>query len=126
MILSCLLTVAGCGATGSNTGKVRGKVTLDEKPLAFGSVVTLPQSGRGAHGVISNGTFELGTAGNSDGAVIGVHKVAVIAQEVAAGGPEGPAGKLLVPERYTNPETSGLSIEVIAGDNFPELKLTSP
>ena len=118
---------AGCGSK-SSVARVRGKVLLDEKPLATGSVVTLPSAGRGAKGIIHHGEFELGTFGEKDGALIGMHKVAIIASEPSQGtGPEAAAGKLLVPERYTNPETSGLSIEVKPGEvNTPTLKVTSP
>jgi hypothetical protein len=107
-------------------GRVHGTVTIDGKPLASGSVVTLPNSGRGARGLITNGEFDLGTSGTTDGAIVGKHKFAVSAQEQQQGGPEGPAGKLLVPERYTNPETSGFTFDVKPGDNNFELKLTTP
>jgi hypothetical protein len=117
---------AGCGSK-SSLARVRGKVLLDDKPLAAGSIVTIPESGRGAHGAIADGEFELGTFGNNDGALPGVHKVAVVAYESAAGqGAESGTGKLLVPQHYTSPESSGLTIEVKAGEvNEPTLKLTS-
>lgn len=114
--------VAGCGSN-TSTGQVHGKVTLDGKPLADGSIVTLPESGRGAQGIIKNGEFELGTTGRSDGAAIGKHKVAVISQEKSQAGPEGGAGKSLIPARYTNPDSSGLTIDVTAGTNTPTLEL---
>src|SRR3954469_25678748 len=118
---------AGCGSK-SSVGTVHGKVLLDDKPLATGAVVTLPSSGRGAHGTISGGEFELGTVGNRDGAAVGTHKVAIIAREPSQGaGAEATPGKLLVPQRYTDPETSGLTIEVKAGEvATPTLRLTSP
>jgi hypothetical protein len=117
----------GCGAK-SSVAPVRGKVLLDDKALANGFIVTLPPGGRGAKATINNGDFELGTFGNSDGALIGTHKVAVVANEPSKGADaEAAQGKLLVPQRYTNPETSGLTIEVKAGEvNTPTLKLTSP
>jgi hypothetical protein len=120
------LACAGCGSK-SRVARVRGKVLLDDKPLATGSVVTLPQAGRGATGAITDGDFELSTFGD-DGALIGTHKVAVVANEPSQStDAEAPAGKSLVPQRYTNPATSGLTIEVKAGEtNTPTLKLTSP
>jgi hypothetical protein len=129
MIASMMLLVgvcAGCGSRAS-VGQVQGKVTLDGSPLAAGAIATVPDAGRGAHGAIENGVFELGTFGENDGALIGTHKVAVVAYEQAKNaGPESPTGKLLVPQRYTNPETSGLTIEVKAGEvNTPTLNLTS-
>lgn len=105
---------------------VKGKVELDGKPLQSGSVTTSVESGRGALGSITNGQFELSTYGTNDGAILGKHQVAVTAREKGEEGPEAKPGKLLVPERYTNPQTSGLTIEVKDGENTPELKLTSP
>ena len=132
---SCLLialiavvgTCSGCRPD-SPVGQVRGKVLLNGKPLVTGAVITLPGSGRGAKGVIVNGEFVLSTFGANDGALVGTHKVAIVANEATRGsGPEAQAGKLLVPERYTNPETSDLTIEVTAhGPNEPLLELTSP
>jgi hypothetical protein len=105
---------------------VHGTVTLDGQPLASGNIVTLPSAGRGARGVIKDGKFQLATDGENDGAVIGEHKVAVIAREPSQGtGPEAAAGKLLVPEKYTNPASSDLKIDVKAGDNTPTLELKS-
>jgi hypothetical protein len=118
---------AGCNSK-SPVARVRGMVLLDDKPLASGAIVTLPESGRGARGTIVNGGFELGTFGKNDGALIGTHKVAVVATEpVKRKGAEASAGKLLVPQRYTNPDSSELTIDVKAGEvNEPTLKLTSP
>jgi hypothetical protein len=117
---------AGCG---SNRGvaTVQGKVLLDNKPLEAGYIATLPPSGRGAYGTITNGEFVLSTFGNNDGALIATHKVSVVANAPPQGvGAEATPGKSLVPERYTNPETSGLTIEVKAGEvNTPTLNLTS-
>jgi len=125
LVAALALTCAGCKPN-SSTGTVHGTVTLDGQPLASGNIVTLPSSGRGARGVIKNGKFELGTEGDNDGAVIGEHKVAVIAREpTQATGPEAPAGKLLVPEKYTNPSSCDLKIDVKAGDNTPTLELKS-
>src|SRR4051794_23260170 len=78
------LVCAGCQPK-SSLGRVHGTVTLDDKPLEAGNIVTLPSAGRGAHAIIKDGKFELGTDGDNDGAVIGLHKVAVIAQEPSRG-----------------------------------------
>ena len=126
-IIVCAFACAGCGSK-SPIARVRGKVELDGRPLATGAVVTLPKRGRGAQGAVRDGEFELGTFGKNDGALVGTHQVAVIAYDKSqARGPEAKMGKLLVPARYTNPETSGLSIDVKSGEvNTPTLELTSP
>jgi hypothetical protein len=107
---------------------VSGKVTLDGQPMKHGHVGTIPSVGRGAHGDIQpDGTFELHTYANGDGARVGTHKVGVAAYDAnAPRGPESEYGKLLVPKPYTNPETSGLTLDVPAdGLENVELKLTT-
>src|SRR5262245_32840897 len=77
-------SIAGCKPK-SNVAPVRGKVTLDGKPLAQGMIATLPAAGRGASGTIQpDGSFELQTFGKNDGATIGLHKVAVVAYDAPA------------------------------------------
>jgi hypothetical protein len=107
---------------------VKGHVTLDGKPLKIGTVITIPDAGRGARGLIQpDGSFELGTYAKADGALLGTHHIGVVAYEGANLGPESNDAKLIVPKRYTNPESSGLTIDVKAdGNNAPELTLTSP
>jgi hypothetical protein len=120
-------TTFGCGGD-SNMAPVSGKVLLDGQPLTQGWVTTLPAAGRGARGLIQpDGSFVLGTDDKSDGAVIGLHQVAVTSYAVSADqGPESGPGKLLVPEEYVSPSTSELTIDVKAdGDNNPVLELTS-
>lgn len=127
--LLAMIVFTGCGKTGASVAPVAGKVLIDGQPLASGSVNTLPAGGRGAHGTIQpDGSFSLGTNGPDDGALIGMHRVAVVAYAQSAdNGPESPRGKSLVPQRYTNAETSGLTIDVKADeDNAPVLELTSP
>jgi hypothetical protein len=131
LLLSAFLLAsfcAGCGRHAANIAPVKGVVTLDGKPLKIGTVITIPNAGRGARGFIQpDGSFELGTYGKTDGALLGSHRVGVVAYEGTNLGPESNNAKLIVPKRYTNPESSGLTIEVKPdGDNTPELKLTSP
>jgi|tagenome__1003787_1003787.scaffolds.fasta_scaffold20728154_1 hypothetical protein len=120
-----LSATAGCGAK-SDTGRVRGTVRLDGKPLASGNILTLPPAGRGATGVVENGEFQLKT-GASEGIVPGTHKVAISAHEQPQNaGPEAPVGKSLLPEKYSNPDSSGLTIDVKAGETAtPTLELKS-
>jgi len=115
--LALTLLFLGCGSGHPAVAPVKGKVLLDGQPLHTGSVNTLRGAGRGAHGEIkSDGTFVLRTFAKSDGALLGTHKVAVAAYDgTGPKTPETPYGKLLVPQRYTNPETSNLSIEVDSG-----------
>jgi hypothetical protein len=123
-----LVFCAGCGSKHAPMAPVEGRVLLDGRPLASGSVGTIPVAGRGAHGdVQSDGSFALHTFGKNDGALIGKHKVGVVLYDMKGPkSPESPYGKLLIPQRYTNPESSGLTIDVQPdGNHDVVLELTS-
>lgn len=129
VVVALVVASTGCGSGKPKrppVAVVKGKVLLDGQPLESGSIETSVDSGRGALGAIHGGQFELSTYGTNDGALLGKHRVAVISREKGEEGPEAKAGKLLIPERYTNPQSSGLTIEVKAGDNTPTLELKSP
>ena len=108
---------------------VSGVVTLDGQPLARGTVQFIPDHSKQSEGpaaigfIQSDGTYSLKTAG-VDGAMVGFHKIAVIARQE----PQGPADPLpesLIPLHYNHPDTSGLSEEVITGqENIIDLKLS--
>ena len=125
-----MLSLLGCNQS-AKVGRVRGVVLLDGKPLSTGVVRFLPDAGRSATGQIqSDGTYSLGTYTQSDGALIGTHKVAIIANE--SGGDDRPAyerfnqkTKTLIPERYAAAGTSGLTFEVKPGDNVANFELKS-
>ncbi len=123
---------SGCGGADSKLGRVDGVVRLNGKPISAGTVEFLPAAGRAAHGKIqSDGTFTLGTYGDADGALLGMHKVAVVAYHPGKVGRPDPAVrstslKPLVPERYLAAGTSNLTFEVKPGDNHAELDLTTP
>ena len=117
---------AGCGDSGPTLAPVTGKVLLDGQPLATGHVVTQPTAGRGAMGPIqADGSFTL-SSGREPGALIGRHRVAVVAYEgTDSMSPEATQGKLLVPERYVAADTSGLTMDVVDGENTPTIELSS-
>ena len=138
LLTACLLASLITGAIGcSDSGgreRVTGRVTLDGKPLAEGTVSTKLEKGRGSSGQIQpDGTFTLGHPADGPGAALGTHSVSVVAIE---GGTERLddeeveiSGQIrsLVPLKYNSPRTSGLTIEVTAGgeNNFTlELKST--
>lgn len=110
-LLGCLflLPCAGCGSrTGTTyttaTLPVKGKVTLNGKPVTKGTVTFEPDSGREAHGNIqSDGTYVLTTFKEGDGAVPGTHRVAV-----------SNAGRT-VPNKFANVSSSKIEIEVSEG-----------
>lgn len=128
---AALAAVLGCQRSDSQLGRVEGVVRLDGQPLASGQVIFQPASGRGAQGTIRpDGTFTLGTYGETDGALVGEHRVAIVAYAGATQGRPDPtaqraAPKPLVPERYLAVGTSGLTYEVKPGKNQPEFNLES-
>lgn len=126
------LPVGGCGGNRLSTAPVEGKVFYRDEPLKFGSVLFQPESGPPATGTVgADGSFELSTYGNGDGAVIGKHRVSIKcfeSQDPNAPPPdpdrEPGRGKPLIPRKYLRPETSRLRVEV-KQDNEPfEFKLT--
>ncbi len=127
MIVSVFLFL-GCGGSGRpGAVRVTGQVTLDGKPLAGAAVMfTGPEGGAPVTAVTdANGNFFLH-------AVPGVNKVAVAKTEAAGGGgeealsppedvPTVNEAKQLIPPKYANPATSGISFEVKPG--MPPVKI---
>jgi hypothetical protein len=109
------LICSGCGSQSdashfvASTVPVKGKVLYKGKPLTQGEITFEPlDSGREAHGRIQpDGTFELTTFNQGDGAVPGTHRVAV----TGTGG----KGKSAVALKYKNPSSSKTEIEVAEG-----------
>ena len=126
---------AGCSGSDAKLAPVTGVVRLDGKPLASGLVTSWPAGGRSASGWIqSDGTFKLGTFGEGDGASIGTHRLTVTGASQTASGPpdydnDRPAAQsrnTLIPAKYSNPDSSGLSVEVKSGvKNVAELELAT-
>ncbi|MCO6047118.1 hypothetical protein NG895_24740 [Aeoliella sp. ICT_H6.2] len=109
-----LLVIAGCGAS-DEYAPVSGQVFYKGQPLNTGVVMFQPASGPIARGRIqSDGTFQLETLGEAPGARIGENKVRISARQAPAdpNAAEVGLGKLLIPRRYTDFSTSGLTIEV--------------
>lgn len=136
----------GCGAPHYEHARVHGKVTYKGKPVPAGSVLFVPAGQpddaptNPASGTINpDGTYELHSQEEA-GAILGEHKVIVVAVDgakqapapdpskppaVGAGPPvRGGQFKTLVPEKYSNPVTTPLTRKVVAGDNAIDIELT--
>jgi hypothetical protein len=120
-IVLCLVLVGatGCGSAGPQMAPAKGKVLYKGQPLKFGGVLFQPLKGEVAHGEIQpDGTFVLYTHVEGDGAIVGPHLVSVTCYEgqspnaIGSADSERQLGKLLIPEKYTNCESSGLKAEV--------------
>ena len=84
-----------------------------------------PETGRSASGTITDGQItEVTTYNTGDGAPIGSHRVSVVSFTTDGEGTQA-VTKSLIPEKYGNPDKSGLSATVEAGkQNVIDLELT--
>jgi hypothetical protein len=114
---------SGCDHATEPLAIVRGKVSYKGTLLRTGTIVFTPDTLRGTTGPMArseiqpDGTYALQTNG-LPGATAGWHRVTVMALE--AGLAISPDGNLimprsLLPEKYRDPELSGLSCQVRGG-----------
>lgn len=121
-----IMALGGCGPR-IEMATVRGRVLVDGKPLGSGSVMVQPKVGPAARGQIgADGSFELSTYRPGDGVRLGPAAVRVtsVARVVAAADQEQTTGQSLIPMRYADFTTSGISIDVTAGMEPVEITLT--
>lgn len=122
------LLVAGCGRR-VELVPVEGQVTLDGRPLSAGSIMLQPVAGPAARGRIDGeGRFRMGTYRRGDGVIAGRAAVRVASFENSAStapGAEPTLGKSLLPERYADFGTSGITVEVTRGMGPVTVELSS-
>lgn len=126
-VLICAVVGGGCGPRVTMV-PVRGRVTVDGKPLGAGSVMFQPQAGPAARGQINaDGSFELGTHHPGDGVRAGPAAVRVtsVAAVKAVAGEEAPSGRSMIPMRYADFTTSGITVTVTPGMEPVEIELSS-
>lgn len=113
-----MLVLAGCHG-GSGLVPVKGKVMVGDKPVNNGYVIYYPDVAKGntsmeePRGAIdAEGNFELLSNGVDRGVTPGWYKIAVTAAEKLD--PNNPYfTKWLIPEKYIDPKTSKLAVEVV-------------
>jgi hypothetical protein len=124
-IVSLALGVSGgCDQAGFTRVVVRGKIHYQRVPLCTGMIVFTPDASRGSHGCLAcgevqaDGSYELRTE-NGPGAAAGWYHVSIASVDPGALPAGGPAQLIiprsLLPEKYRDPELSGLVREVKAG-----------
>jgi hypothetical protein len=129
-VLACVVASPGCGESGPTMGRVGGKVTYKGQPVPKGTIAFQATSpgGRNATGTIAeDGTYTLQTENPGDGAIVGDYKVAVVARDDVILDyipKKAPPPKRLTPEKYENPDTSGLTAKVEPGSNTKDFDLT--
>lgn len=74
-------TILGCGQRGPKMGSIKGKVTLDGKPIAQAVVTFMPEEGGPASSGMTadDGTYRVACP-LGEGAVVGKHRVSVRSQ----------------------------------------------
>lgn len=90
-----LTAIAGCGSgNGLHLAKVRGKVTYKGQPITYGTIMFEPDSARGTNGpsavgsITRDGSFIMSTEESGDGAIVGLHRVAVVGLEAMPDAPQ--------------------------------------
>lgn len=120
LLLSTMwLSSLGCGTQGDQPelGRVRGRVTLDEKPLSGVIVRFFPETGRAATATTdSHGRYDLIYT-------YGVHGAKVGPNAVSFAWPDGESGTAPIPAKYG--AKSELQVDVKAGRNTFDFALES-
>ncbi len=118
-LLVCLL--AGCSDPRPKTAVVQGTVTYKGKPVPNGTVNFVPAEGPAATGEIrSDGSYRLTTFRQGDGAILGMHKVVIVAMQDQSGQAVEaytPLPPPIVPLKYTSLATTDLKAEVKDQEN---------
>jgi hypothetical protein len=128
LLVALAVSCTGCGESGPKLVKVRGKVTMQNKPLACGVLTFQPlENGqittrRPSIGVIEvDGTYRISTFESYDGAMPGEYLVGVdgsLNKDTGSNSidpvdrPAPTSGN--VPAKYLSPQTSGLKATVPA------------
>lgn len=121
LALSGLIALAGgCDPGVDLISKVTGRVTYRGMPVRTGSIVFTPDAQRGASGpqarsdIQADGTYSLRT-GDRLGAPPGWYRVTIVSVESAPSvtpGQQIPIPRSLLPEKYRDPQLSGLVREI--------------
>jgi hypothetical protein len=101
--------IAGCGDGRPTRVPVSGQVLIDGKPLSRGRIFFASAVGRPSQGRLDQeGRFRLSCYEENDGALLGTHRVTIIAAE-----PLSPTKtRWLAPKKLTDERTSGLTQEI--------------
>ncbi len=134
LIVACLwgLTLSGCGSeAGPPAGQVSGRVSLKGQPLSGGNITFHPvdkSKGTIATGEIGgDGSYTIQTVEPGDGARLGDYNVSIISRkpgpdlmanpQAARDSASASKPESLIPVKYEDPSTSGLTASIKKGQN---------
>jgi hypothetical protein len=129
ILLALSSGLTGCSSQDRmKTAIVKGQVTYKGKPVPNGTVLFIPSDqGPSATGELQkDGTYTLTTYRKGDGAVLGKHKVVIVAMEDNSDKlPEqrNPLPPSIVPDKYTSAVTTDLTAEVKDVENVIDFNL---
>ncbi len=131
-----LLDFSGCTKKSSiPTGQVKGTVTFDGKPLEDGKITFVISGQRDSSAEILNGEIiNATTLKSGDGIPIGSAKVSIYSEKIVGTetvkGDDDPTATFTIekkapriPAKYNNIATSGLTCEIVAGENTLKFEL---
>ena len=139
--VAALLFTSACSPNRAPLGTIQGTVRYNGRPIAEGQILFEVAGARPAQGRILDGRIvDVTSYASGDGAPVGLARIAVFANPpsvslyassgtvapddaLATGRVRGPGGQSLIPARYNDLETSGLSHELVAGPNELTLEL---
>jgi hypothetical protein len=134
VLLPGLLLAAGCGASEPGLVPVSGKITLDGGPWPREGVINFTSDGPAPGGASTtvrpgsakfdvDGSFVAGSFEEGDGLFPGAYKLSVTCSEappqITSTG-KFVEGKSVVPKKYQDPNTSGLTLTVKEGESTYE------
>ena len=132
VVFSLCLSSTGCGA---KVGNVKGKITYEDKPLPQGQITFWAADGTAIQGMTRNGMYEVKKVpvGEAKVAIQSMDdaKIVAMAKELSkkSRGKEGEeqmknetrpnvqVPKSLIPDKYTDQKSSGLSTTINGGEN---------
>ncbi|WP_442482210.1 hypothetical protein [Aeoliella sp. SH292] len=116
-----LIGFTGCGGSHPGIVPVKGKVTIDGKPVTTGQVYVYAEGQRPATGKIQqDGTFQLSSFAFNDGAPTGTHLATVSAVE----GVDDRTNRWHAPKKYASETSSELWVTIDGPTDDLNIELT--
>ncbi len=134
----CFVVCCGCGPSRPEIASVSGQVTYQGKPVTTGRIAFYPENGRrpAMAAIEPDGSYKLTTFDSKDGALLGKHRVTIKSTRAVGGPPldglnrdakaapaSQPKLEWLVPEKYSQKDTTPLTAEVKDGKNTIDFNL---